>query len=341
MSNIIPFTGGNFPAHFAADADAFKLNDAAEEFASVKFPVISAKNGRFSIKRDGEKVLLLRPKTNPSDPDEPASYFDMTVLNVQKSKTYYVDGYTEGSAEKPDCFSNDGKTPDSSVDDPQCETCALCPHNAWGSGVNEKGEATAGKACSDVQRLAIASPSNLDDPYLFRVPPASLKNFAEVSKFLTTKRVPLNGAVIRFSFDAEKTGVIRFEAIGGLDADTYAAAKAKMNDDLVLSIVGKKASHVAIAAKPAATPVTKAAAPAVATVDPEVAAKEAKAAAKAKKLAEAQAALAAAQAEDDDETGDAAPAAEPAEVKTAATRKTKTPVTTTAAFQDELAGLLG
>lgn len=343
MSNIIPFTG-NFPTHFAADADAFKLNDAAEEFASVKFPVISAKNGRFSIKRDGEKVLLLRPKTNPSDPDEPASYFDMTVLNVQKSKTYYVDGYTEGSSEKPDCFSNDGITPDSSIHEPQFSNCAMCPHNAWGSGINEKGEATAGKACSDVQRLAVASPSNLDDPYMFRVPPASLKNFAEVSKFLTTKRVPLNGAVIRFSFDAEKTGVIRFEAIGGLDAATYAIAKSKMDDDLVLSIVGKKAGHSAPApaAKQAVLAETvNVSAQAAASVDAEAASKAAKAAAKAKKLADAQAALAAAQSDDDEDEAPApvvqAAAAAPA---AKAPAKTKAPVASSSDFAADLAKLM-
>lgn len=330
MSNIVPFDTG-FQAHFAADADAFRLNNAAEEFASVKFPVIASKNGRFFIKRDDEKVLLLRPKTKAGEPDEPASYIDMVVLNVQKSKTFYAEGYTEGSSEKPDCFSNDGITPDSSAEDQQCTTCALCPHNAWGSGINDKGEATKGKACSDVQRLAIASPSDLDDPFMFRVPPASLKNFAEVSKFLTTKRVPLNGAVIRFSFDAEKTGVLLFSAIGGLDADTYAAAKAKMNDELVLAIVGKRNSVAALAA-----PVTK---PALSVVkaeveDPAVAAAAAKAKAKADKLAAAQAALAAAQADDEDETP--APVAE-----TKPKGKTKATVATSGNFDDELAKLLG
>lgn len=343
MSNIVPFLDGNFPTHFAADADAFALNASAEEFASVKFPVIAAKNGRFFMKRDDERVLILRPKAKPGDPDEPASYIDMTVLNVQKSKTFYTEGYTEGSTEKPDCFSNDGITPDPSAEDQQCTTCALCPHNAWGSGINEKGEATKGKACADVQRLAVASPSNLDDPFLFRVPPASLKGFAEVSKFLTTKRVPLNGAVIRFSFDADKTGVLLFNAIGGLDAATYAAAKAKMNDDLVLAIVGKRSGAAALAA-PAKKPALSVVKPEAEVEDPTVAAAAAKAKAKAAKLAAAQAALAAAQADDEDEDEVPAPVvAAVAEVKAEAKPKTKTkaPVATSDTFNDELAKLLG
>lgn len=339
MSNIVPFDSGNFPSHFADDA--FVLNASAEEFASVKFPVIAAKNGRFFIKRDGENTLILRPKSKDTDPDEPASYIDMTVLNVQKSKTFYASGYTEGSVEKPDCFSNDGVTPDASAEDAQCATCALCPHNAWGSGVDEKGVATKGKACSDVQRLAIAAPSNLDEPFLFRIPPASLKNFAEVSKFLTSKRVPLNGAVIRFSFDAEKTGVLLFQAIGGLDAETYAAAKSKMNDDLVLAIVGKRsgAAALAVPAKPALSVVKKAA---PVTVDPAIAEAKAKADAKAKKLAAAQAALKALEDGDDDEAAvvEVKPEVVAPVVEAKAKGKTKATVTTSDSFNDELNNLL-
>lgn len=306
MNQIIPFDQmTNFPVAFDG-VDMFDLNIAAEEFASVKFPVISTKGGRFHIKREGVKTLITREKVRPTDPDEPASYIDMVVLNLQKSKTFYLEGYTEGSEEKPDCTSNDGIHPDPAAKIPQCSSCALCPHNAWGSGVNDKGEATKGKACSDVLRVAVASPANLDDVFMLRVPPASLKNFAEVSKWLSSKRVPVNGAVIRISFDTDKTGVMSFQAIGGLDAATFAKANALKNADLVLTITGKGTNFsTPAAALPAATlpaktaPAAKAAAP---VVDPEVAKKKAAAEAKAKKLAAAKAALAAAEAEDAEET---------------------------------------
>src|ERR1017187_1768046 len=133
---IIPFESTEL---MAGNNDSFALNAAAEEFASVKFPVFSIKGGRFHIKREGVKTLVTRPKVNPSDPDEPASYIDMLVLNLQKAKTFYLEGYVEGSEEKPDCMSNDGIAPDAAATSPQCSTCALCPHNAWGSGSNDKG----------------------------------------------------------------------------------------------------------------------------------------------------------------------------------------------------------
>lgn len=327
--NIVPFESlGAFPV--ALGADAFDLNIAAEEFASVKFPVISLKAGRFHIKREGVLTLITREKVRTTDPDEPASYIDMVVLNLQKSKTYYAEGYTDGSDAKPNCQSSDGIMPDATAQEPQCATCALCPHNAWGSGRNEKGEATKGKACSDGLRLAVATPTNLGAPYMLRVPPASLKNFSEMAKWLTGKREPVNKVVVRIAFDVTKVGVLTFQAIGGLDAATYAKANELKNSELVLSITGKSVHSLAQYLPP--NPVVAqsvVAAPPAPAVDPDVAKKKTAAEAKAKKLADAKAALAAAEA--DTVVEEAKPAPAPASVT----------VTTSDSFDAALAELLG
>lgn len=328
MNQVIPFdTATKLPAHLmAAGAAGLSLNDAAEEFASVKFPVISIKGSRFHVSRDGEKTLIMRPKTAATDPDEPATYIDTVILNIQKAKTFYAEGYVEGSDGKPDCFSNDGITPDASVEAKQCSTCSLCPKNAWGSGTNDKGEATKGKACSDVQRLAV----NINDPMMLRVPPASLKNLAEMSKQLSKKGVPLNGVVTRISFDPTASSpVMVFKPVGYVSADDFAKAQALMNDDLVLAIVGKKnrglealgdvPAHVTKAAESAKVEAVKPAEP-VTQHDP-------KAEAKAKKLAAAKAALAAAEAED----ADPVPSQQP----------TATTVVSSGSIDEELAALIG
>lgn len=307
-TNIIPFENmGDFASDNAGD---FDLNSAAAEFASAKFPVISIANGRFHVKREGVTTLITRLKNKPSDPDEPASYIDMVVLNLQKAKTFYSVGYTPGSEAKPDCLSNDGIKPDVTSEEPQVpagHTCATCEHNAWGSGTNEKGEATKGKACSDNLRLAVASPANMDDPFMLRVPPASLKNFAEMSKWLTSKRVPVNRAVIRISFDPTKVGVMTFQAIGGLDEATYNKAAALKDSELVLSITGKSNTTLPNLAAPVAHKAIEA--PKV-VVDKEAAEKKAKVAAKAAKVAAAKAALEAASADDADDDSPVAAAAE-------------------------------
>lgn len=352
MSNIIPFneTAFQLPAHLMSASAGLSLNDAAEEFSAVKYPVISIKNGRFWLKRDDDKNMILRPKANATDPDEPATYIDLVVLNLQKSKTFYAEGYTDGSEAKPDCSSNDGVKPDSGAENKQCDTCALCPHNAWGSGTNDKGEATKGKACSDVLRLAVAAATNIDDPMLLRVPPASLKNLSEMSRLLSKKNIPLNAVLVRTSFDSAATGVVlTFKPVGFLDAAGFAQSQSKMTDDLVLAIVGKSTrgvldnvpAHVAAISvgKPAEPP--KVEAPKV-DAEAEAAAKaaKAKAEAKAKKVAAARAAAeaaakAAAEAEADDDAEEAVAAAP------AVTAKSETKVATSDSFDDELAALIG
>lgn len=329
-TNVIPFDSNKgLPAHLKNASAGMSLNAAAEEFASVRFPVISTEGKVFHVKRDGEKELIKRVKANPGDPDEPASFIEVVILNLQKSKTYYAGTYEKGSTDKPTCYSNNGVTPDISAEEPQSAKCALCPKNVWGSGRDAKGNATKGKACADVQRVAVAPVGALDDPMLFRVPPTSLKILAEMSKMLSRKNIPLNGVITRIAFDTDATGVLTFKPVGFLDAETFKAAEAKENDDLVLTIIGKRGSETAVPAGKAlmATP----------EVDPEAEAKkakaEAKAEAKAKKVAAAKAAAeaaakAAAEAEADDDDD------EPV-------TKSKASVATSSNLDEELAALLG
>lgn len=318
------------------DPSDFAMNAAAAEFASVKFPVISIKGNRFHVKRDGEKTIITRPKANPADPDEPASFIDMAVIALQRSKTYYVDGYVEGSEEKPDCFSNDGLIPDAQAKNIQCSSCALCPHNVWGTGKNDKGEATKGKACSDVLRLAVAIPAALDDPFMLRVPPASLKNFAAMAKTVSDKRIPLGAVVVRISFDTDVTGVMLFQAIGKMDSTGYAKSKALSTSSLVLAITGK--SSIVPSSAPAATSAPAIAAPvsAPSAPDPKIAEKAEADKAAAKKKAAAAAKMAKLKAEMDalEATED-----EPAPTPTV---ETKTPVTNSLSdeFNSALADLV-
>ena len=338
-TQIVPFNENTLPTHLA-QSGVSSLNDMAAAFASVAFPSISVKGKVFHIVRNDTKTLITRPKANPNDPTEPASNVEVVIMNIQRAKSYYEDSYVEGTEAKPTCFSNDGIKPDASVTDKPCATCDICPHNAWGSGSNDKGEATKGKACSDVQRMAVASPSNLDDAFLMRVPPASLKGLAEVAKQLSGRNIPLNGVVMRISFDTDAASpMLVFKPVGYLDAVSFAKAQALQTSELVMAIVGKKGVTAPIVqpstaarfegtgslgapAEPVATPAAK------------------KPAAKTKKQL-AQEALAAAEAEENNEPatssfGAPAPAAEPA----AQVQTTATPVVSSGSFDAALQSLL-
>ena len=329
MTQIIPFDNAvNTVVYDAAD---FAMNVAAEEFASLKFPIIAIGGNRFHVRRGGddEGELIYRAKSNANDPNEPASYIDVAVINLQKSRSYYPTGWVDGSKEKPDCFSNDGVTPDVQSGNVQCSSCALCPHNVWGTGTNNKGEATKGKACAEAIRLAVAIPSKMDDPLMFKVPPASLKNFGAMSKYVSDKGIPIAAVAVRISFDTAANGILLFDALGTLDTATYAKSKAMHGSPLVLAITGK--SSITPSGTPAATSAPAIAAPvsAPSAPDPKIAEKaEAdKAAAKKKAAAAAKMAKLKAEMEALEDAEDAGGAPSSLEAAPVPTVETKTPVT--------------
>lgn len=260
MSNLIPFdVSSKLPAHLQEQPN--RIDDL--KGGSIGFPVMSIKGKRFAIKRGDELETLVRP----DDPDSPVSYIDVVLLRAQAglSKTYYEERYTEGSEAKPTCYSTDGVAPSSQSEAKQATACALCPHNQWGSGTNDKGAATKGKACQDVKRLAIAAPGALKDAMLLRVPPASLRNLTEMGKLLKTRGVGDYAAMVtRISFDSDSASpLLKFKPVAFLEAEDYAEAQALYDDDLVQDIIGLTDSAPASeGAAPAAPAPKKAAKPA-------------------------------------------------------------------------------
>lgn len=91
-----------------------------------------------------------------------------------------INGYWEnkydGQNNNPDCSSYDGKT---GVDKDGCvHNCSTCLHNQFGSGIDEKGNATGGKACKNMHRCYILREGN-PVPILLTLPPTSLKGLRD------------------------------------------------------------------------------------------------------------------------------------------------------------------
>lgn len=84
----------------------------------------------------------------------------VTVLNSVWENTYFVGKYVEGVPQAPVCYAygraEEEMAPHVSMAkhpehfQPQAESCAVCPHNEWGSANTGKG-----KACQNRERLAI------------------------------------------------------------------------------------------------------------------------------------------------------------------------------------------
>lgn len=240
MSNIIPFESGTLPAYLKN----FKSEDLNSDLASSAgggFPVISIKGKVFAVVRGGERTTMM----NPKDPDSPATSIEVVLVKANKglSKVFYAKGYQEGSeAQKPDCFSNEGVKPDISVENPQSKQCATCTHNQWGSKIGDNGG--KGKACQDSKRMAIAAVGLINDPYLIRVPPASIKALSEYGSSLAKRGVDYSMVVTKVGFDVESpTPKLTFKAIGFLPEETYHEVKETAQGEVVQSILG---THVVV-----------------------------------------------------------------------------------------------
>lgn len=232
MSNIIPFESAALPAHLQGMGAPV---DDLFAGSGVSFPVMSIKGKVFSIKRSGDKTII----TRPDDPDTPAANLDLVILRTQSgvSKTYYAKGYSEGADESPDCTSSDGIAPDASATNKQAEKCAVCKHNQWGSKVSPDGKEL--KACQDNKRMAVASPTQLNDPMLLRVPPASFKALNEYAKLLKTRGVTYNALVTKIGFVMDvATPQLTFKPVGFLSAEGFTEAQAQFHSDVVQQIVG-------------------------------------------------------------------------------------------------------
>jgi hypothetical protein len=230
---LIPFDDDmKLPAELAALG-------SDEEWGSGQiggFPVISLEGKHFTVIRGETSEMLM----NPNDPEEPASSIEVVILRTHKgtAKTYYEKKYVQGSADKPDCYSNDGVAPADDAEKPQSKKCATCPHNQWGSRITESG--SKGKACSDVKRLAVAAPTQLNDPMLLRLPPTSLKPWDQYIDMLNKRGGYKPAQVvtkIRFDPDVVHQQLL-FKPVALISADMAKQVMEERDSLVVRNIIG-------------------------------------------------------------------------------------------------------
>jgi hypothetical protein len=200
MNAIVPQNFGPVSKRFV---DQQMENDLAAGI-SASYAIMGYKGKVWSTRYRGEERTLLR-----EDGDGPRGSIEVVVLkaNAHLSKIFYENGYQEGSSAPPDCFSNNGVSPDPSAAKKQANTCATCPRNAWGSRITPAGK--NGKACSDSKRIAIAPLGDiandaLGGPMLLRVPAASLNELAAYGMKMQQMGYPYNSVGTRISFDPKE-----------------------------------------------------------------------------------------------------------------------------------------
>lgn len=200
MNQIVPASFGQISNRFAAIPATDDLSSGIQS----SFGLIGYKGKVWSIRYRGDEQQLMR-----DDGDGPRGSIEVVILRASTtiSKIWYKDGYVDGSTAAPDCFSNNGVVPEAASANKQCDTCALCPHNQWGSRITPAGK--QGKACSDSKRLAVVPAGDLNNdayggPMLLRVPAASLQDLAMYGQKMQQMGYPYYAVSTKISFDASE-----------------------------------------------------------------------------------------------------------------------------------------
>lgn len=227
---------------------------------------ISLRGQKFRFNKEGVEVGISR-----------AEFLDVVVVaaNPHVARTFYLKKYSDDQpGTRPDCYSQDGRTPEADSPALQSQTCALCPQNVKGSAVQGDSK---GKACGYGKRIIVTADNDImGDAFAIDVKaqglfgddtPAqrqfNLKSYIEALK---NNGLIVPAVVTRISFD-DKSSVSKlfFTPVRPLTAQEWAQVEARVNDPAIrkmLDDIDNKAEE----GKPVGQPVALAApaAPAVA-----------------------------------------------------------------------------
>jgi hypothetical protein len=182
---------------------------------------ISLRGGKFRMVVNGEEVM-----TSNSE-----SLSVVVVNNAKKvSRTFYAGAYNpKAEAAPPDCWSNDGDRPDSSIEQPQHHNCNECPQNIKGSAQG------GGRACRHFRRIAVALADNVGgDVYQMTLASKSIFGkgdldhmpFEQFGSYVASQGYNLNNMVTEMRFDPDSdTAKLFFKPTEFLSEENWEIAK--------------------------------------------------------------------------------------------------------------------
>ena len=214
MTNEVSiFDQGNsaqLPAHLQQYA---KQAEAAAQMVTGfnSLPKISLRGKQFRYMKDDKEFVY--PMGAP---------YNCVILAIDPpegvAKSWYKDAYSSDNVELPDCFSADGKVPDSLSGNKQARSCAECPKNAFGSGTDAQGNPSKGKACGDHKNLFVVESDKLDDAIsVIRVPATSLRNLSSYGRELARNQAPPMLVVTQMTFTDSEFPQLEFKATSFLN----------------------------------------------------------------------------------------------------------------------------
>lgn len=182
MNALVPLAGNALPAAFASFSGP-DMTAAAQANLQASFGVIGYKGKNWRIKYRGEEILVKDSRGLPE------AALEVVIVGVSPniSKAYYEKKWNEGDSGAPDCYSVNGVHPVAASPKKQCDSCAACPQNVWGSRVTDQGKKA--KNCQDSRRIAVVPAADIANtdfggPMLLSLPPMSLSGLSMFAKEL-------------------------------------------------------------------------------------------------------------------------------------------------------------
>ena len=220
MSDITLFQSGSVAIpDYLSDSIDETTNDLVG-YSSIKR--ISIRNGAFHLVSGGKEILTS---------EENSLKVVVVRVSPKTSRTYYEGLYTEGSNAAPDCWSNDGETPDANCSNRQSNACATCRQNQIGSGQREDS-----RACRFNRRIAVVLADQIEqgDIYQMIIPATSLFGEGEKGKmtlqqyaeFLKKNGVGITAVITEMKFDrTAQNPKLVFRAVNHVTKEQYDTIK--------------------------------------------------------------------------------------------------------------------
>jgi hypothetical protein len=163
-------------------------------------------------------------------------HLDVIIIKAapKVSRVFYAKSYDAENITGPDCWSNDGETPDATANAKQAASCMTCKNNVAGSGQGNS------RACRYQQRLAVVLADNPDDVLQLTLPATSVFGKEDGDKralqayvrhlALASPPVNVEMVVTRMKFDTKaESPKLSFSPMRWLTQVEYELGKAKGN----------------------------------------------------------------------------------------------------------------
>ena len=225
MSNVALFNPSQAPA-FAQSGELSETSRALLGGALGNTTKrISIKGGVFRLVAGGKEMASIDER-----------HLDVIIIKAapKVSRVFYAKSYDAENITGPDCWSNDGETPDATANAKQAASCMTCKNNVAGSGQGNS------RACRYQQRLAVVLADNPDDVLQLTLPATSVFGKEDGDKralqayvrhlALASPPVNVEMVVTRMKFDTKaESPKLLFSPMRWLTQVEYELGKAKGN----------------------------------------------------------------------------------------------------------------